>query len=167
LSLQFSRSIRSLTIDSYRASRIGMILAAILLLVLILWFLLAKVSLYETSTNVTLTQDGRLLASFSPEAQARIQPGQTATIRLTGGAEGQTVLLRATVIGKDPATNQVEFWAVANNAPPDILQGNPTARVDVQVESITPARLVLRASGKYLGQTQKPISTQPAFDTGQ
>jgi len=167
MSLQFSRSMRSLTIDSYRASRIGMILAAILMLGLILWFLLAKVSLYETSTNVTLTQDGRLLASFNSDALARIQPGQTATISLTGGPEGRTVLLSATVIGKDPDTNQVEFWAIANNAPPDILQGNPTARVDVQVESITPARLVLRASGKYLGQPQKPINTQPAPGTGQ
>jgi hypothetical protein len=158
---------RSLTIDSYRASRIGMILAAILMLALILWFLLARVSLYEISTDVTLTQDGRLLANFSPEAQGRIQPGQTASIRLTGGPEGQIVTLPATVVGKDPTTNQVEFWAIANDVPADVLQGNLSARVEVQVESITPARLLLRASGKYLGQPQTPLNTQPTPETGQ
>ena len=109
MSLQFSRSLRSLRIDSYRASRIGLILGLINLSALIAWFFLAKVTLYETSSSISFTEEGRLIAVFTPESIKRIQPGQSAILRLNPGVDQPLINASALVYGVETEGNKVEL----------------------------------------------------------
>jgi hypothetical protein len=49
---------RSLNIDSFQASRVGLIVGSGLVLALIVWFLFARVTLYAVSREVGFDQDG-------------------------------------------------------------------------------------------------------------
>jgi hypothetical protein len=62
MSIHFSRSMRSLNIDSFQASRFGLILGSLLVMVLIAWFLFAS-GLYAVSQEVGLTR-WTLIATF-------------------------------------------------------------------------------------------------------
>lgn len=156
----FSRSLRSLQIDSFRVSLIGMILASAVLLALIAWFFMARITLYENSANIQIGEDGRFLATFRPETMARLQVGQNAILRLNPGAEGGLISLPAMVIDRSLSSNQVELLILADISPQAFAGGGITAQVEVEVESVSPAALVIRASGQYLGERQLPVSPQ-------
>ncbi len=119
MSIQFSRSMRSLNLDSYRTSRIAMILATILMLALILWFLLAEVTLYESSSTVSLTEDGRVIAVFSPESLRRIQPGQNGFLRLNTRPDQPLASYPAVVVATNTETNEAEFFVYPGENPPE------------------------------------------------
>jgi hypothetical protein len=155
--MQFSRSMRSLSLDSYRASQIAMILATILMLALILWFLLAEVTLYESSSTVNLTEDGRVIAVFRPESLRRIQPGQNGFLRLNTRPDQPTVSYPAVVVATNPESSEAEFFVYPGENAPQLATGKVDGRLDVIAETITPARLVLRSTGKYLDQS--PLNT--------
>jgi hypothetical protein len=157
VSIQFSRSMRSLSLDSYRTSQIAMILATILMLALILWFLLAKVTLYESSSTVSLTEDGRVIAVFRPESLRRIQPGQEGFLRLNTRADQPVESYPAVVVSTNTETNEAEFFVYPGENTPGFAPGKLDGRLDVVAETITPARLVLRATGKYMNQP--PLNT--------
>lgn len=167
MSIQFSRTTRALSIDSYRASRIGMILAILLLLLLVAWFFLAKITLYEISPEVTYTESGRILANFPAETIGRIEPGQAAIVRLSNGSEQQPVTLPAVVYGTDPTNNQVELLLMTNDLPSNLVPGALPGQAEVEVEYISPINLVMRASGRFLSQSRVPLSPQTTPDSGQ
>ena len=160
MSTQFSRSIRSLNIDGFRASIVGMILAGLILVALIIWFLVAKVTLYETSSDVQLTADGIIIATFQPEAMSHIRTGQAAVLRVKGGVEQKTMAVPALVINHDAKTNQAEILVMTGTIPQELYQEGIAGSVEVEVEHITPANLVMRASGNFFGSTELPLSPQ-------
>lgn len=82
---------RSLKVDSYRASMIGILLASLILLALVIWFFTAQITLYEVSNSLSLTEDGRLMAQFPTESMARIHQGQTAILRVIVGSDQSVV----------------------------------------------------------------------------
>lgn len=154
---------RSLDLDSYRTSRIAMILATILMLALILWFLLAQVTLYESSSTVSLTEDGRVIAVFSPESLRRIQPGQNGYLRLNTRADQPVISYPAVVVATNPGNNEAEFFVYPGENAPELVTGKLDGRLDVIAETITPAGLVLRSTGKYLDQSalNRPTPQEP------
>ena len=157
---------RSLRIDSYRAARIGMILAALNMLALVLWFFLARVTLYEISDKLELSQDGRVSAEFSSEAIGRIQTGQSAILRINPGPEQPGLNLPALVVNVDQKGNRAQFLIMVPDLSPQSLGEKISGQVQVEVEYVTPAELVLRSSGKYLGESQVPVSPQNLKDQG-
>jgi len=160
LSLQFSRSLRSLRIDSFRAARIGMILAALNMLALVLWFFLARVTIYEVSDKLSLGKDGRVNAEFSTEAMGRIQTGQSAILRIDPGPEQPEQSLPALVVNVERGGNRVQLLIMVPDLSPQNLGEQIKGQAQVEVEYVTPAELVLRTSGKYLGAEQVPVSPQ-------
>jgi hypothetical protein len=167
VSLQFSRSIRSLEVDNYRAAKIGMILAVIVAAALLAWFLLARVTVYEISSDVEYTGDGRLAAHFPSETAKRIQPGQSAVLRIDTIPDGKILNLPALVIGVDRQSELVELIILADEAALGSLDPDITGQVEVEVEYITPAALVRRASGSYLNNTEFPVSPQSLENEGE
>jgi len=151
---------RSLKTDSFRASRIGLILASFLMLALVFWFFLARVALYETSSDLSGSQDGRVLVNFDEEALARIQQGQTALLRLGGSASQRSLPVKAMVYSVDREMNQVELLILEGDVPADFLSGKLTGQAEIEVERITPAELVLRTSGKFLSNNDVQLSPQ-------
>lgn len=164
MSIQFSRSMRALRLDSFRATRIGLAFAVLIMLALILWFFLAKVTLYEVSTTLEMRPDGVLLVTFPKEARTRLRAGMPAILRLSQGADQPSLSLPAVVWNLLPDGEQVEIQILSDALPLDMRQGKLTGQLDVEVEYITPAALVLRTSGKFLNRSQLPVSPQTAPD---
>ena len=160
MSLPFSRSIRSLDIDSYRASRIGMILAVVIMILLFAWFFFAKVTLYEVSSDLTFTEDGHVLAYFPKEALRRIQLGQPVILRVYSDPDKAALTIPGLVISTEKDGEQVQIVMISEEAfslPP---QEDLTGQAQVEVEYVTPATLVRRASGSFLNNSQFPVSPQ-------
>jgi hypothetical protein len=152
MSISFSRSMRSLQRDSFRLSVVALIIAILLLLAWTAWFFLAKVPLYEISRQFEVQRDGSLAVTFSPQALARIRPGQSAALRLAETAEDQgTQTLSALVMDTPTAgsrTNQVKLYVFS----PEPLQPGLAGEVRIEVEYVSPARLVMRSAGRYMGR---------------
>lgn len=104
----------------------------------------------------------RVVAEFAPEqALGRIQPGQAAKLRLSGFSWVQYGSVPATVsrVGKEPQDGRVRvelaldepdgFPVALNHGLPGILE--------VEVERISPAALVLRAAGNVVSM---PVSSR-------
>lgn len=162
MSLQFSRSLRSLNIDSFRASRIGLFLAIGNILLLLIWFSSAKVTLYEVSSELEIANDATLVAQFPAESMARLYPGQSALVRIDAGQDQPLITIPSIVIGVDTKNNKVELLMMTDDLPAGLLEGGVEgkAEVEVEVEYVTPAELVMRASGKFVSKSQVPISPQ-------
>ena len=160
MSLPFSRSIRSLNIDSYRVARIGMVLALVIMIALLAWFFLAKVTLYEVSSDLTFTKDGNVLAYFPSESLKRINPGQPVILRVYSDPDQAALTLPGMVINTEEGGEQVEIVVISDDALSLPLQEDLTGQAQVEIEYVTPATLVRRASGSYLNNSQFPVSPQ-------
>lgn len=160
MSIQFSRSMRSLRLDSFRATRVGLVIAVIIMLALIVWFFMARVTLYEVSSTLEWNAEGKLMATFSEEARARLKPGMPALLRLPQGPDQPAMTIPAVVFDLPRDGEQVEILVLPNGEIMNTQAGKLTGQLDVEVEYITPAALVLRTSGKYLNRSQMPVSPQ-------
>ena len=167
MSLQFSRSLRSLKHDSFRASRIALILAILNMSVLLGWFFLGTITLYEVSSELTFKDNGSFEAQFTKEGIPRLFPGQSAVLRIDAGPDQPLVTAPALLIDVEDNTGKAQFLIMTDEVPASALRGDlsSTAEIEVEVEYISPAALVLRASGKYLGGSQIPVSPQDLRQT--
>ena len=160
MSIHFSRSMRSLNIDSFQASRVGLIVGSGLVFALIVWFLFSRVTLYAVSQEVGFNQDGRFIATFSKEEMARVKVGQEALVRLFSAADQPPVVVPGIVYDIPPGSQEAEILVMTQDLPENGISQNTTGQVEVEVEQITPLALVLRTSGKYLSGNQLPVSPQ-------
>jgi hypothetical protein len=146
--------------DGFRPSLIGLVLGIMVIFSLLIWFFLARVTLYRSSEQAALTPDGMISAEFSPETIAQIQPGQPGVWRMETGQDQRPVSIPVVVYEIQPDGNKVIFYATDTSALPDPIPDGLQGRVDVEVEYVTPADLVLRASGKFLEGSRIPTSPQ-------
>lgn len=138
-----------------------MIIGSLLMLMLILWFFFAKVSVHETSQEVSLSKDGTFLVVFSDEAMTRIQPGMEALIRVFTIADQPPVTIEGVVFDTDPDQNLVEIITQSEEffELPDVER--ISAQADVEIERVTPVRLVQRFSGQFVDSEQSQGNIQP------
>ena len=160
MSLQFSRSLRSLSKDSYRMARIGLILAMVAVAALIFWFFFARVTLFENSIGMELSEGGRLIASFPKESIDRLRAGQGAIVRLRSDTNGNATTLPAVVFSVDTQNNQAEIILVGEVIPSELSPQDFKGQVSVEVAYVTPISLVLRATGYTTAQREIPVSPQ-------
>ena len=99
----------------------------------------------------------RVVADFPPaSAVGRIRPGQTAQVRLTGFPSAQygvlpAVVSRVAAEARD-GTIRVELAARPGQRSHLPLQHGLPGTVEVEVDRLSPAALVLRTVGKLLGR---------------
>ena len=118
----------------------------------------------------SVVPEGKLhvVANFAPPAAlGRILPGQTARLRLEGFPWGQYGSVGATVTSvaseiRD-GTIRVELALKADDRSRIPLQHGLQGSVEVQVENISPASLVLRIAGSSLA---KPKGSSTSLDPG-
>lgn len=159
MTLSFSRSLRSLQNDSYGLSLVGLAVGILLLVAWSAWFFLAKVTLYETSREFDVRRDGALMVTFEPEALARLQPGQTARLRLantTGQTAGTLLALVMDTPSGGSGNSQVELYVYS----PEPLQPGLTGQVQVEVDYVSPAVLALRSAGQFVDDLPLTLSPQ-------
>jgi hypothetical protein len=153
---------RSLRLDGFRATRIALLIAVVNMLALMGWFFFAKVSLYEVGGNLSWNEEGMIAATFSKEAMPRLRQGQTATVRLDFGADQPAQTLPAYLYRLPENDEAVLFYLDRNDLPDSARTGKLNGQVEVEVEKVTPAQLVLRTSGKFLNQAPAPTANGSA-----
>ena len=172
MSIPFSRTTRSLHAGSFRRSLFGLIGAVVLLIMWAAWFFLVPITVYETGHIVSTTAEGIVIADFPIDASGRIQRGQSAVIRLEEVPNNQVRTLLATVVNvsNQPQEDkiQVELYLQPNatarrvlgTVSQDFASLNLTGQVEVEVEHVSPAMLVMRASGQFVETPTVSLSPQ-------
>jgi multidrug resistance efflux pump len=161
MSMPFVRSMRSLETDHFRRAIVMLLIAAALLIAWAGWMVLAQVPLYAATQTAHLMVNHEdvarfnIVASFEPAvALGRIYPGQTAVMRLDGFPWSQYGTIPATV--QRVATEvidgsvQVELSIIPNARSTVPLQQGLPGAVEIELERISPALLLLRAAGTLI-----------------
>jgi len=147
---------RSLETDSPRTRLVGLIVIALLLAVWLAWGFLSRVTLYEVTDQASLSGASTVVAQFSPAVQGRIQPGQTARLRLDSYPWLQygTVPAVVTTVPRTPRDGWLEVRLTIAEEPPApiTLDFGMTGVVEVAVEEVSPAELLLRAAGRGISR---------------
>ncbi len=144
MSISFSRSTRALDHDSFRVPILGLAIASLVLIAWGAWFVMARITVQETSTHLTVDQDGAVSATFTPAQIARIQVGQAATVELAATNDAPAQILRAQVAQvANRSANRME----PNTVRFFILDHPPIAtarQVSVVVAELSPLTFVLQ-----------------------
>ncbi|MEZ4663362.1 MAG: hypothetical protein R2911_37945 [Caldilineaceae bacterium] len=164
---------RSLQADRGIGTLVGLGVALTLFLLWIIWFLWAPIARYETGVLVGITRDGWVVAEFPVAAWQSIQQGQTAFIRLdptvaaNSGQNGSSIpsqtvaaipAIVANVLGQPTNDGFQVSFAVQEYTP--ALEGRIAGEVAVEIEQLTPALLVARASGQFVDTPALSLSPQ-------
>ena len=109
----------------------------------------------------------KVVAQFSPlTAAGRIRPGQLGRMRFAGFPWAQYGSAAATVTGvaNEPRDGQlrVELSIRAESVPQVPLQHGLSGTVEIRVDRVSPARLVLRAAGKLLSVARPSVDSPQA-----
>jgi hypothetical protein len=174
MSLPFARSTRALQMDRERPALVVLVLAMLLLGLWAAWFFWAPVTLYETGQIVGATRRGTLIAAFPAQAAARLQPGQLALLRpqgklanlrlSSGRSQGEAIPAQVMEVRNKVANGQIQadlypMSAQEPNFSVSAAQQDPI-EVTVEVEHISPAILVWRASGQAVDTPSVLLSPQ-------
>jgi hypothetical protein len=153
MSITFPRSLRSMQNDRSQSSLITLFVVAALLTAWSLWFFWAEITLYEASRSVHITAEDTIVANFSPEAARRIRRGQSAILRLEADARDQMKTIPARVMAvtnqNESGQFQVELFPLLKTSLLPVLNENSINQVEIEVEHISPIKLVMRASEQF------------------
>lgn len=176
MALPFSQSMHSLQTDRTTPTLIWIGAALVLAVAWLAWFFFAPITRYETGTIIGLTREGRPIAQLPSYAYLSIQQGQPAYIHLQpsenepvypGGSAAngnQSRVLPAVVANiLEPPDNE-HFIISLSLQPgvhlPPLRAADLRGEVAIEIESISPARLVAHASGQFIDTPTLSFSPQ-------
>jgi hypothetical protein len=134
--IAFARTLRALDADDFRASKLGLLAAAMVLAAWTWWMFAARVPQYETTTNVRI-ESGRLIAYFPPDEIANIHANQTAVVHIDGAA----LPARVETVASDHA--ELVF---TSHRPPATTSSSATA--EIETTPVSPAAIALQTLGR-------------------
>jgi hypothetical protein len=145
-----------------------MLFAIVLLIAWAGWFFLTRITFYETGQILSVTRTGVVVADFPSEAQGRIQRGQSALLRFDDATEDQGEVIPSVVtdVTYQPQQErvQVELYILGDAIATASLQEDSTGQVEVKVEHVSPATLVMRAAGMSNDNSPPSLSPQNRSD---
>ena len=136
--IAFARTIRALDADDFRAPKIGLFFAIVLLAAWTWWFFTPRIPQYETSTHLELDHNSAA-ADFPPTTN--IHPGQPAQII---SHDGGTIQAQIENVRNEPTITHVHL-TLSTTTPATSHQPPATAWATVEVNRATPVSIVLRA----------------------
>lgn len=146
VSAHFSRTTRAIYADSLQPVLIGLTFLVVLMAGWAGWFFFAKIQLYETSPTARFTKAGVIVADFPAKSLPRLRRGQSAFFYPTG-EHTPAVAIAAVVVSVTPGVEQVQLSPQGDaSARAHLLQG-VAGRVEVVVDELSPASLVIQAAG--------------------
>lgn len=160
MALPFNQSTRALQADRELAPLAIAASTLVLMMLWFAWFVWAPVSLYEMGELVYVTRRGMVVASFPARAADRLYPGQPAflsvqndtTPTLPPSSTQQTVTAIIMSVDSDSSAAVIEVVLSSLSArwpPLTLSSGYPiSGSVAVEVEQVSPAQLLWRASGQ-------------------
>jgi hypothetical protein len=131
--IAFARTLRALDADDFRASKLGLLAAIVLLVAWAWWMVAARVPQYETTTNVRI-ESGHAIAYFPPDVISRIHADQPALIRIgrvSFSAQVQSV-----------AADHAELDVAPNPQSP--IPTSPPASAEIETTRVSPASIAFR-----------------------
>jgi hypothetical protein len=151
----YAQSLRSVYDNGFWPWVIGIAITLVLIVIWGLWFMLARVALYVTSTTVEPAGDFHVIAHFPPEDIARILPGEDATLQLNSqSTEQATLSVPARVLdvyspaADQPGQAELELLPARTGFSTAQVVSAVSRQVTIQVEKVSPLELTLRALGK-------------------
>ncbi len=164
MAITFSRSMRSLKADGFRALLVWLLLVMVLIVAWGGWFFLARITLYEIGQTASVVKGGTIVTDLPAKAAERLQRGQTASFRPAGTPDSQLVAISAMVMKVTRLPGQdrirVELLPQEDEIPPEV---GTTGQVEIEVEYVSPATLAVRASQQFLGASQVPGNSQDSI----
>ncbi len=160
MTTSFSRSIRVLDADKFRPSLWIIGAAVILLLIWVIWFLFSNMTVLAATGSITISPTGIVKANFSTEEARRIRIGQLGWLQIDEEGIGQFPLIvqqRTAVQGERVI---VELLAVDEIFYSLTFPDGVSGKVQVEVERVSPARLVLRSAGQFNNAPTVSVSPQ-------
>lgn len=146
MTVQFSRSVRSIQADNLGPMLVGVAFFAAVMLGWAIWFFFATIPSYENSTTATYQQNGYIMADFSPAAFLQLRRGQSAQFRVA--TDGQSMpAIPLTVTDLYPERGQARLILQVDDAEAITLQSGIGGEVKVVTQQLSPARTVLRSAG--------------------
>jgi hypothetical protein len=158
-------------------------MSILLLAAWMVWFFMARISLFEVSQEIKITKEGSMDAIFPIKAKDRVQVSQNATIRVNqtlpaspetqnNGSEKSTDIPALVMkIEADERAGRI----VVNVVPlddtyfsiftqEDSIPSGVKVQIEVEVERITPFMVVQRASRQYMNVSQALPSSEGPND---
>lgn len=164
MAVPFSRSSRTLTADSFRYTLVALLVAAVLLTGWCVWFFGTTIKFTESSEDLRQGEGGTLIVWFPKDKLSRIHPGQQARFFPTITTAKQTGGIAAVVAEVDHLATQDKGQVVlvikADRQSAASLTDEWSGRVEVEVESASPASLVMRSSGLASGSAETISGSQ-------
>jgi hypothetical protein len=137
--IAFARTIRALDADNFRAPKIGLFFAILLLAAWTWWLFTARIPQYETSTHLDLDHNSAA-ADFPPTTN--IHPGQPAQIISPDGVKIQAQVEN---VRNEPTGTHVNFTLFPSTQSPAPSPQPQRATASIEVARSSPASIVLRA----------------------
>jgi hypothetical protein len=131
--IAFARTLRALHADDFRASKFGLLAAAVLLIAWTWWMFAARVPQYESATNVRI-DSGRIIAYFPPDAMRRISVGQPALFHVGDSTFSYRV--------QSISSEHIDLALPANGQLPTAASSSSSA--EIEVSRLSPAALAFR-----------------------
>jgi hypothetical protein len=161
----FTNTLRSLNADRFHAALIGLGVALVLVIAWGCWFFLARMTMYEVSASAVVADDGVVIAEFAAAKPGRIRRGQAAWLYPVRDGGKQRVNVPAVVFDitrpSSAESAQVKLFPVLDRDLSELLPEGQKVRVEIEVESVSPAVLVLRTSGLLVDTPGVALSPQP------
>ena len=136
--IAFARTLRSLDANDFRASKMGLFFAIILLAAWTWWLFAASIPQYEVSSHTRLDLDHNSAVADFPTT-TRIHPGQPAQITTN---DGQIIQAQVQKVINDSTTTHV-YLTLSTTSPAPSPQPPAPARATIEVGRTSPATLVL------------------------
>lgn len=130
--IAFARTLRALDADDFRASKLGLFIAALLLAAWAWWIFSARVPQYQSTTNVRI-EPGHAIAYFPPDVLTHVHPGQPALIHAASSTISSQV--------EATASDHAELALPANSQQP------MATSIEIEVSRVSPASIALQSLG--------------------
>lgn len=156
----FHRVQRSLGADRGIGSVVVLSTGFVLLGAWLTWAFCARLPRYESSDSARLeftpsATQPQVIAEFQPAALGKLRLGESAVLRFQGFSPEQYGVMsaRVTRVADEIRNGQIEVELAVNSpvrGPIPLRNGLP-GWVEVEVERISPATLILRSAGDLMG----------------
>lgn len=153
MSLPFARSWGALHAERARPSLLILVVSMGLVSAWVAWFFLASMTRSATGQIIGTTRRGTVLATVAPEAAQEIQRGQAAVLHLHDTRVGQRHTLPGMVIAVTRQADgvRVEVSLTPQGAARIRWHERMTGQVEITVEQLSPAALLMRTIGRFRG----------------
>jgi hypothetical protein len=146
----FSRTTRSLSADGHSTTLIGLLVVLLLLVIWGAWFFAVDIPIRQSSASAQVTSPQQVTATFPSDSSLGIIRGQSVDFHPAGniGAQNGAIPGIVTTVSDDPSgeLTVVEIALRIEQTLPAPLQEGLKGRVDIELERVSPATLILRSA---------------------